>query len=320
MANKGNVAKNYGDTYLYNKGGYEKHLVNFLMTAEEINKKDESFENIKFDIKRRQIDSCLVKILESNNVKLMIHPVPLPKAFKVFAASDIKTDKKMRVFIDCSDLIKKIDGAYKCNNIDILIAYLVSCISNLVYYADPKRIIMNKDIIDAGARSFSALFTYIIDYLYKISNTPQIKVKCQYLSARYYIECILNKEFTDSGRAACRNLSKMTQREEELLELQIDEETMFRDINQFVDKLLTTLKLKSPEEKSGVEIIIEKWIYLYGTGTQFGLEMFPAFATMMTNCYVGCYINNQKTIEKIAGRNMIDFTKAVLKIGNESVR
>lgn len=314
MANTKSLSKTYASTYLYNKANYEKSLVNFIMTAEEINKEDETFKDIKFDVKRRQVDNCLIKVLESNNVKLMIHPMPLPKAFKVFAASDIKTDKKMKVFIDCSDIIRNIDGSYKCNNVDILIAHLVSAINNLIYYADPKRIIMRKEVIDSGARSFSALFTYIIDYIYKISNTPTIKSKCQYLSARYYMECILQKDFTDSLKSTCRNISSLTEREEEILNLQTDED-MFINIKNFIEKMALILKLPD----ISVELILEKWLYLYGTGTQFALEIFPAFATMMTNCYVGCYLNNQKTIEKITGRNMADFTKIMLRIGSESV-
>lgn len=315
MSTKNSISKTYASTYLYNKGGYEKHLVKYLMTAEEINKNDESFKDIRYDVKRRQVDNCLYKILDSNNVKLMIHSVPLPKAFKVFTASDIKHDKKMRVFIDCSDIIKKVDGTYKCNNVDILIAHLVSAISNLVYYADPKRIIMNREIIDSGSRAFSAMLTYIIDYIYKITNTPVIKSKCQYLCARYYNECILQKDFTDSIKTTCRNISGLTERDEALLEIMIDEKS-FTNIETFLKTLEKVLKL----QKLSVELIIEKWIYLYGTGTQFALEILPAFATMMTNCYVGCYLNNQKTIEKIVGRNMIDFTKGVLKIGNEAVK
>lgn len=309
-----NLSKSYSSTYLYNKGNYETHLVNFIMTAEEIDKTDDSFNDIKFDVKRRQIDNCLYKVLESNNVKLMIHPVPLPKAFKVFAASDIKTDKKTKVFIDCTDVIKKIDGSYKCNNVDILIAYLVSAISNLIYYVDPKRIIMRREIIESGARSFSALFTYIIDYIYKISNTPTIKSKCQYLSSMYYMKCILCKDTTDSIRGICKKIAGMTDREEELMDYQLSED-MFSNINSFITGISKLLKLPD----LGLELFIEKWIYLYGTGTQFALEIFPAFATMMSNCYVGCYLNNQKTIEKITGRNMVDFTRGMLKIGSESV-
>lgn len=315
MANNGLIAKTYASAYLYSKGNYEKNLVNFIMTADEIDKDSEAFKDIKFDVKRRQIDSSLIKVLESRNIKLMTHPVPLPKAFKVFAATDIKTDKKLKVFIDCTEIIKYNDGVYRCNNVDILIAYLVSAINNLVYYADPKRIIMRREIIDSGARSFSALFTYIIDYIYKVSNTQSVKAKCQYLSARYYIENILQKDFTDSVKAVCRNVSSMTEREEEILNLQVDEEKMFINIKNFVEGLTKILKL--PE--TSLELILEKWVYLYGTGTQFALEIFPAFATMMTNCYVGCYINNQKTIEKITGRNMVDFTKGILRIGSEAV-
>ena len=315
MANNGIIAKTYASAYLYSKGNYEKNLVNFIMTADEIDKDSEAFKDIKFDVKRRQIDSSLIKVFESRNIKLMTHPVPLPKAFKVFAATDIKTDKKLKVFIDCTEIIKYNDGVYRCNNVDILIAYLVSAINNLVYYADPKRIIMRREIIDSGARSFSALFTYIIDYIYKVCNTQSVKAKCQYLSARYYIENILQKDFTDSVKAVCRNVSSMTEREEEILNLQVDEEKMFINIKNFVEGLTKILKL--PE--TSLELILEKWVYLYGTGTQFALEIFPAFATMMTNCYVGCYINNQKTIEKITGRNMVDFTKGMLRIGSEAV-
>ena len=60
-------------------------------------------------------------------------------------------------------------------------------------------------------------------------------------------------------------------------------------------------------------------MYKYGPGTVFALELFPAFATMLTDAYVGAYINNQKSIEKIAGPSMVEFTKALLSIGAESV-
>ena len=54
----------------------------------------------------------------------------------------------------------------------------------------------------------------------------------------------------------------------------------------------------------------------YGTGTVFALEFFPAFSAMLTDAYVGGYINNQLTIEKIAGQSMVKFTKQILQIGD----
>ena len=52
----GEIAKTYASTFLYNKGSYEKHIVNFLMTSKEIDKDSESFKDIRYDVKRRQID------------------------------------------------------------------------------------------------------------------------------------------------------------------------------------------------------------------------------------------------------------------------
>ena len=71
--------------------------------------------------------------------------------------------------------------------------------------------------------------------------------------------------------------------------------------------------------KLTLDVVVERWMYKYGPGTVFALELFPAFATMLTDAYVGAYINNQKSIEKIAGPSMVEFTKALLSIGAESV-
>ena len=71
--------------------------------------------------------------------------------------------------------------------------------------------------------------------------------------------------------------------------------------------------------KLSTESVVSKWTFVYGRSTPFGLELFPAFATMLSDCYVGAYINNQKTIEKIAGQSMVEFVKSLLAIGAEAV-
>ena len=60
---------------------------------------------------------------------------------------------------------------------------------------------------------------------------------------------------------------------------------------------------------------IEKWAFVYGSGTQYGTELYTSFASILTNAYVGSYINNQKTIEKVLGRTLVDFTNALFKVG-----
>lgn len=308
------LAKNYVNTYLYNVGSYEKNLFNYIMTSEQVNKEDESFKDIVYEVKRRQVSNSLTKVLESKKVILLMPKTPVPKAFKVMVAKDVKGDKSLKVFID-ADVIKKIDGVYKCTNVDILIAYLVSGMNQLIYYSDPKRLIMREEITNAGAKCFSSLFTHIIDYLYKVSSTSNVRDRCLYLTSIYYIKNLLGKDITDSVKHMCRKISGISEREEELMWIQLNEDEDLDNIKNFIDVLAKILKLP----KLTLDAFLEKWIFLYGVGTQFALELYPAFANMITNVYVGCYLNNQKTIEKVVGRNMIEFTTAILRVGAECV-
>lgn len=309
------VSKNFSNTYLYGMGSYEKKIFEFIMKSEVIDKNSDAFSDIVYEVKKRQVSSSLVKVLMSKNIVLLKSDVPLPKAFKVFAAKDIKSgDKKLKVFID-ADVIKMVDGKYVCHNIDILIAYLVSALNTMIYYVDPKRLLMKNEIIKDGAYCFASLFTYIVDYLYKITATSSIKDKCLYLSSLYYQVNLLGKDVDGSSKSVSRQISGLSEREEEILFLQLDKEKAFLNINFFVQEVAKILKIS----KLTLDVFLEKWLYLYGTGTHFSLELYPCFATMMTNVYVGCYLNNQKTIEKIVGNKLVSFTTCILKVGAESV-
>ena len=58
-----------------------------------------------------------------------------------------------------------------------------------------------------------------------------------------------------------------------------------------------------------VDIVVERWMHSYGVGTVFALEYFPAFSSMMTDAYIGGYLNSQKTIEKVCGTSMVNYSK-----------
>lgn len=312
------ITKSYGDSYLYNKNlkSYDAKLIDFIMKADKIDKTDTAFEDIRYDVKKRQITSYLAKVMDSNAIILLYQAMPLPKAFKVFAANDIKGDGKVKIFIDTSDIFNKVNGKWTCNNIDIFIAYLVSAMNQRIYYADPKRLLMKDGIISAGAYAFSSLFTYIIDYLYKISSVSSVRDKCLYLSSMYYLVNILGKDINDSSQRLCRSIAGISEKEEEIINIQIDKESCYLNINYFIQEIGKALPGLT---KLTLDAFLEKWLYIYGVGTQFALELYPAFASMMTNVYVGCYLNNQKTIEKIAGRKVVEISTTILKVGAESI-
>lgn len=309
-------AKTLGNTFLYGKfNEYDKVLFTYIMTADVVDKANESFDEIKYEIKKHQVSNSLVKVLMSKNIMLMIGNKELPKAFKVFAARDVKSDRKLKVFIDCTGLIHYSDGRYVCTEPAILVSHLVNAMNTLIYYADNKRILMNNNVAIEGARCFSALFTHVLDYIYKISSMSNIRDKCMYLASVYYQANILGKEAdSDSVIANAKKISGLSDREQDIIKIQYDENT-FTNIKYFIESCSKILRL----DKLTLDLFVEKWMYLYGTGTLFGLELYPQFAAIMTDAYVGAYLNNQKTIEKVANKNMVELSKTILRIGADAV-
>ena len=118
-------------------------------------------------------------------------------------------------------------------------------------------------------------------------------------------------DITDSMMAKARKNSKLTEKDEKILMLQFDIEKDCLNIRTFVEAISRILGLS----KLTLDLVVEKWVWLYGTGTQFGLELFPSFSSMITNAYMGCYLNNQKAIEKICGKDLVEYSQALLAIG-----
>ena len=310
------MAKTYSNTYLYRKySEYDKKLFGFIMNAERIDVNSKEFEDLIYDIKRRKISDALIKVLKSNNVVLGIQQgSSLPKAFKVFVAKDIKEDKNaQKVFIDVSDCIYLKDGVYVCNHIDWVISYLINAMTSFIYAKAENKLVNNTSIIKDGGEAFVNCFSYIIDRIYKISTVQSLRKRVEYIAALYYQINILGKDYSkyyDSIKATAMKLSDIEVKDARVVDVML-EESMFLDINSLVESLNRIFKFKD----LSVSLILEKWMQAFGTGTIFALEYFPAFSAMLTNTYVGGYIDQQLSIEKVTGQSMVRFTKSIIQIG-----
>lgn len=310
------MPKTYASTFLFGKyPKYTEDMFTAIMTGKVIDKKDSRFGDIKYEVKRRQVSNNLVRVFESNNVILLLPDKALAKSLKVFAAKDLKGDKRVKTFIDVTGCITE---DYHCLDADRLVAYVINAMVVTVYANEitSNKLIGNNDLIQSGAKCFAALFTYVIDYVAKISINPAIKNKCLYLSAMYYLDNICGIENEDRSRAMARKLAGITEREENMYNIAMvgfgHSEDSYLNIKTFVDTLRDVLKIP----KLTLDVVVERWMNLYGPGTVFGLEFFPAFSAMLTDAYTGCYMNNQKTIEKIIGRDMTDYVKKIIAIGD----
>lgn len=312
--------KKFNETYLYRKmPDYEKDIYKLILKADRVEKSHESFNDIKYEIKRKNIDATLVKIIESNRIVLMLPETPMPKAFKVVTYSDIRNDKKTKVFIDCTGVIEKSGNGYRLVNngaaVNILICYLFAARTAFIAEAKPEMLTMNTELTQSGTRAFAALVNYIVDYIGKININVEARNKCLYLASVYYQVNLLGKDIeSPSVRNTALKISGISERQANIIEIDYEQDS-FDNIDKFIDLIREVLHVKGLT----TDTFIEKWMWRFGTGTVFATESFVYFAQMISDAYIGAYINGQKDIEKVTRQNMVDFFKTLLRIGRESL-
>lgn len=308
MDNKQN--KTYADCYLYKKyPQYGAILLDAIMKSERIEKTAKEFEDVIYEVKRERVNNDLLKVLTSVNTQLIIPPAPLPKPFKVFCAKDALRDKNnVKVFIDATNIITYADGQYN-TNAEVLISYLINAKVSMFYTLKPNYFTANSRLKESGATCFAKLFTYIVDYIGKISTVEYARDKCMYLASRYYLTNILMLDNETLIKDLSRKIAGITEMKENTYDFAATrgKDNPFADLKEFVKLIGETFKLDLT-----TDLIVEKWLYLFGQGTGFALEYFPAFSAMLTDAYSGAYINNQKTIDKICHQHMIEFAKVVI--------
>lgn len=305
--------KNFSETYLFNLSPeYRKNIVRMVMEGERIDKSDNSFKDIVYEVNRRQTTSVVSRVLKHPDIILVHSEKPMPRALKIFTCKDLKNGGDARkVFIDVSDIFRMRNGAWYCYKVDVLVAYLMSAMVQLIYHENPTRITLATKVSHTGTKAYAELVTYIIDYLFKISSMDNVRNRCLFIAAMFYQVNMLGRSTEDqSVRDLAAKIAKLNPRETDIALMFIKPDS-FKDISTLISTLADALKLS----KLTMDVFMDKWLYLYGSGTHFSTELFTSFATMMVDAYAGVFLNNQKTIEKIVGTDMLDFSKSLITLG-----
>lgn len=310
--------RKFNETYLYRKmPDYDRDIHALILKGERIDKTHESFTDIKYEIKRKNIDASLVKLIDSDRIVLVLPAKPLPTSFRIITAKDIKTDKKVKVFIDCTGLIVPNGTGYSLANAtsgNIFISYLIAARTAFIMEEKPNLLTGNSSLTQSGTRAFASLVNYVIDYIGKININVEARNKCLYLAAIYYQVNLLGKDIEfKSVKETAMKISGISERQANIIELDYEKDS-FDDIDKFIKLVQNVIHVKGLT----IDTFIEKWMFVFKPSTVFATELFTYFAQMMSDAYIGAYLNNQKTIEKIAKQDMIEFTKTLIRIGSDS--
>lgn len=306
--------KSYPNTYIGQKittsgESIEKPLIKYIMGAERLNKESEAFRQIQNDIKTRQTSAILYRVLMMPNVVLAIDTKELPASFKVFRAADVRaTNKEPKIFVDVTGIVKLNNGSFICSKIDTLITYLTAALVHLLYYDPSKQLVNNASITRPATTCFVKLFTGVIDEL-RVIGYAENQLKIKYSTAVYFLTSLVGKPI-ENARSMAANILGIAPKEAKAYDYFYSDEAM-ENLNTFVTDLCENFHLRG----FSTDIMLDRWMFKYGKGTMYGLELYPAFLTMLTNAYCGAYVNNQKTIEKYCGRDMVTISTTIIRAG-----
>lgn len=317
--------KSYSDCYLYQKYPlYQKRLMDAIMRDPIIDKSEDAFKDVIYEVRRTRVSDSLVKILNSTNTILLACENPLPRAFKVFCAKDLRSKTPTsKVFVDCTGVITKVAGeaSYRVEDIK-LVSYLVNSAVCMAYHKNASLITRRSAMISKSTECFAKCFTFIIDYLAKISIQESSKIKTLYLASMYFLYSVLELR-DEKSRDLAKKIAGISDREASMMDILLDkfmnsstkmkgkDADPFENIKTFISSMREVLHLN--EKVISTDMIVEKWLAQFGPSTIFGLEYFPAFSAMITDAYNGGYLNQQKTIEKVCGSSMVEYSKEVLR-------
>ena len=311
--------KNFAQCYLYgltNAEGdvVEKNLFEFLITAQRINVADNSFANILNELKGRINNAIVIRMLQQGNVVLAIGKKEVPATFKVMAAKDPKDGRKEKIFVDVTGLITYQNGFFICKEIDRLATYMLGVMVWQVYSKDPNKFIRNGNIQKYSISAFVKMFGAELDYL-RLTGYMNNRNRIMYIAGVYFGVSVMGLDIAAAKRTAASVVATVGQfnaNEAKSADYYYEDDEL-KNIHTFITSLSKTFKL----EGLTTDIFVDRWIYLYGKGSHFALELYPVFLTTVLYAYNGSYLNNMKRIESVLGRDIVDLSTSVIKIGND---
>ena len=311
-----NKSKTFFNCYFYalsnEKGNMvENDILEYVTNAQRINYGDLSFKAIKDQLKTRSTSAVLYRILQRGDINLCIYKKELPSNFKVICAKDKKSgtnDKK--IFIDATGLIEFQNGQFYCKDIDRLATYLTGALVQMIYYTDPTKLTNNPILQKCSVSAFVKMFSGVMDYL-KVNNYIQNRDRILYIAGVYFAYSVIGMDIEAARRisAVINRVNPMDQKNHDYRYIEDD----FSNINTFITSITNTFKLVG----MNTAVFANKWLFLYGKGTIYAMELYPAFLSTMMYAYAGTYINNWKRIENVCGKDMVDIAVNVLKIGGD---
>lgn len=292
--------KLYSECFLFNSGVYETKLLAYIKHSEELDKSTDKFYYVLNSFKH-SYPKWLYKFVASDRCVFFIpnKNFPVVKAFNAFAITKGKNKNQHLAIINAHLLdvhLKSNAYVLNSNTESAMMGYSVSAATHYTYLMKPTVYTANSKIVVNGGEAFARLVNHILHYLYKINSITALKEKVNLFSKIYFYRNLMRFDMEKALKLAKKDT---TVTDHEIALLNADEPEAYENIDVFINNVLAKLP---GLEKLTTAIFLEKWISLYGVGTEFAMEILPAFLTLFTNLYVSAYTCNINLIQTVTGK------------------
>ena len=233
----------------------------------------------------------------------------------------------MNIFISLSlDLISEAQNTLNaCSNgltQSKRIVFLEFNTVTMVYHKAINKILNRTSMVNIATEAYAKCFTQVVDYLAKVSIQESSRISVLYLSSMFFTISALDLS-EDRAKSIATKIAGISNREAAMLDMLMERNSIskgdakneanpYENIKTFIAAMRETLHLN--KKVISTDMIVERWMMLYGSSTVFAMEYFPHFSAMITDAYIGAYLNKQKAIEKVCGTAMINYSKEVISL------
>lgn len=246
--------------------------------------------NKKYTIPKYLNDFC-----KSKSLKFIYSKSPNPKGIPLVS---MDKNNSIVIYLNCSNILFKNKSTNKleCRDDSILLHYLYSSIFTYSILKYPNMFLRKSEFVLYSTKIYSNLFTYVYEYLYKLSSNLYSYDKLKFLSCLFFQHNILGIELNDAVRNSSKISGLSNQKIIDGMMMRVADEYIKGDFSNFFKNIKDIIDIRKEVELS---LFVEKYMSLYGEGTQFMLELISPFIDNITAISDNIFVNNKTTIEKI---------------------
>lgn len=305
-----NNFNSYSDYFkLYSMENKNK-IIKGIESATTVDLESEDFKLIIMKINNKYVvPEYLYKFIKSKNVRVIVGNTKVAKGLNVLTIND-------EVIINVSDIlyINKNTGKLDCRDINKLLHYFYLGIISYSLNKFPKAFLRKNDFVTCGTKIFTEMYSYVFEYLYKLSSNIHSYDKLKYIVAVFHCMNHLSMNYNEASKIATK-ISGLRDKEINSIEFRMNTDLDFtQGFFKFHERVKDIIDLR---KDVSLPVFTDKWIFLYGEGTQFALDMELPFIDIITSINDNLFVVAKNNVERMCAKEVSRYATSIKMVLNE---